>query len=146
MTRPGASEVYRLLVPCALATRGRHEIAIRLRLTDNRVTFEDACSRRTAEAHDALARSADDGPASLGALVHKLSCLPWTLLMRDAIKSRAVQAFDLVRCRTCDAIVPLWHNDCPFQVFDQDDGPTHHLDRRAHLAFWNRIVRSGRIR
>jgi len=137
--RPGASEVYEILVPCALAEGGRHKIKLRLRLADNRVTFEGVCDRRAAEAHDALL-------PETRVHVTDYACQPWIALMHNSIKFRAVQAFDLARCRTCDAIVPSWHNDCPFQIFDEDAGPTHHLDRRANLAFWERIVRSGCIR
>lgn len=137
MTRPGASEVYKILVPCALTTGGKHEIAIRLRTADNRVTFEDTCDRRTAGAHDALI------PAGF---VTDFSCRPWVQNMHDAIRYRNTAGTDVLRCLTCAAIVPAWKNDCPFQIYDQDDGPTHHVDRRANLAFWERIVRSGRVR
>ena len=141
--RPGSSEVYEILVPCALAPGGKHEIKLRLRLSDNRVTFEDACNRRTAEANDALARSIETPHRN--ELRDVMSCRPWVDNMRLAIHARQTQAaWDLVRCRTCDAIVPLWHNVCPFQ----DRGsPVHTIERGSdNLGFWKRIVRSGRVR
>lgn len=54
--KPGSSEVYTILVPCALTTGGKHEIKIRLRY-DNRVTIESPCLARVASAHDTLMRS-----------------------------------------------------------------------------------------
>lgn len=137
MTRPGASEVYKILVPCALTPRGKHEISIRLRTSDNRVTFGGGCDRRTASAHDVLTPTG---------FVTDFSCRSWLQNMHDAIRWRNIGGTDLLRCRTCDAIVPAWKNDCPFQIYDPDDGPTHFIDRRANLAFWDRLVRSGRVR
>lgn len=131
--KPGASEVYTILVPCALTAGGKHDVKLKLRSADNRVTFEGVCNRRVAEAHDALAGCT------------AVSCLLWVDGLRDAIRDRHVTRIDLAHCRTCAATVRLFNNDCPFQVFGQDYERTHHIDRRD-LPFWERIVRSGRVR
>jgi hypothetical protein len=68
--RPGASEVYTVLVECALA--GHHEIKIRLRAT-NRVSFVGICDQRAALAFEKLGgtrtclRTVDLMRASIGA-------------------------------------------------------------------------------
>jgi hypothetical protein len=138
--RPGSSEIYTVLVRCALAPGGKHKIKLRLRY-DNRVTIESPCLPRVADAHDRLVRSGSDR-----ASIHDLSCGRWINRMYDAIRARVTHEFTLLFCGdTCKAYVPAWHNDCPFQIFDQDTGPTHHVDRGTTLGFWNRIVRIGRV-
>lgn len=137
MTRPGASEVYKVLVPCALTTGGRHEIALRLRY-DSRFTIEGPCTARVASAHDKLARSGKERVS-----IHDLSCGRWINRMYDAVRARVTSEFTLLRCTTCAAHVPAWHNDCPFQ--SPDVSPLHHIDHRAHVGFWNRVVRTGRV-
>ena len=138
--KPGASEVYAILVPCAMAPDGKHEIHIRLRY-DNRATIESPCLARVADAHDRLARSAANRVS-----IHALSCGRWINRMYDAIQARVIHEFTLLYCRTCAAHVPAHHDDCPFQIFDQDTGPTHHVDRSVDQpGFWNRIVRTGRV-
>ncbi len=138
--RPGASEVYTILVPCALSSDGKHTIRIRLRY-DNRVTIESPCLPRVAGAHDRLARSGADRVS-----IHDLSCGRWINHMYDAIRARVTHEFSLLFCTTCGAHVPAWHGDCPFQIFDPETGPTHHVDRHAEQpGFWNRIVRVGRV-
>jgi hypothetical protein len=78
--------------------------------------------------------------------IHDLSCGRWINHMYDAIRARVTHEFALFFCTTCAAHVPDWHNDCPFQIYDQDAGPTHHVDRgKATPGFWNRIVRTGRV-
>lgn len=131
--RPGASEVYTILVPCALTHGGKHEIKLRLRLSDNRVTFEGACDWRVAEAYDTLSQG---GFAS---------CRVWVEWIRDTIRKRG-PGLDLVRCTTCDAYVPHYRNDCPFQIMEPRHGPLHMIDRSGDLPFWQRIVRVGRVR
>ncbi len=133
--KPGASEVFTILMPCALTPGGKHEIKLRMR-ADNRVTIEGACDKRVAGAHDALTQKD---------FVLAFSCLSWVTLMHDAVRARAVKAFDLIRCRTCAAIVPAWRNRCPFAAAQVGIFDGHDIDRKD-LPFWERIVRSGRVR
>jgi len=138
--KPGSSEVYRILVPCALTPGGKHEIELHLRY-DNRFTIESPCIARVAGAHDRLMRSGHERVS-----IHDLSCGRWINRMYDAVRARVTHEFTLLSCATCTAYVPAWQNDCPFQIFDEDTGPTHHIDRgKATPGFWNRIVRTGRV-
>lgn len=139
MTRPGASEVYKILVPCALSAQGKHEISLRLRY-DNRLTIESPCLARVAGTHDKLARSGRERTS-----IHDLSCGRWINHMYDAVRARVTHEFTVLFCTTCCAHVPAWQNDCPFQVFDEETGPTHHVDHRQQPGFWIRIVRTGRV-
>jgi len=139
--KPGASEVYSILVPCAITAGGKHVVKLRLRSQDDRVTFEGACDRRAAAAHDRLVRHQLDGGHYLD-----LSCAKWIVALANAVAAHNtfnLAGGDLSRCKTCDAYVPTWFSECPFQA--QDSGFIHRLDR-SDLPFWERIVRSGRLR
>lgn len=138
--KPGAYEVYAVLVPCALSAGGKHEIKLRLRY-DNRITIESPCLPRVVGAHDRLMRSGHERVS-----IHDLSCGRWINRMYDAIRARVTSEFTLLFCATCAAHVPAWQSDCPFQIFDEDTGPTHHVDHGKEMpGFWNRIVRTGRV-
>ena len=138
--KPGSSEVYKILVPCALTPGGKHEIELHLRY-DKRLTIESPCLARVASAHDKLMRSGNDRVS-----IHDLSCGRWINHMYDAVRARVTSEFMLLFCTTCAAHVPGHHDDCPFQIFDEDTGPTHHVDRHTETpGFWNRVVRTGRV-
>ena len=115
--RPGASEVYTVLVECTLS--GHHEIKIRLRAS-NRVSFEGICDQKAALAFEKLGGDR--------------TCLFTVDLMRGSIRQRYA-AVD-VYCCSCRRLVCLPANGkCSCGQWR----------RGENQPFWNRIVRVGRV-
>lgn len=115
--RPGASEVYVVLVECALT--GHHEINIRLRAT-NRVSFEGICDQRAALAFEKLGGTR--------------TCLRTVDLMRASIRQRH-RIVDVYCCSCLRSVVILPGSECV----------CGERRRGECQPFWNRIVRVGRI-
>ena len=139
--KPGSSDVWRLLIPCALVPGGRHEVKLRLR-PDNHVTFEGRCDWRVAHAHDVLSSTRVDlrnRPADLLAV----SCCRLVHMLRESIRQR-IEFMSVIRCDTCAAYVPSYGSLCPWEMIDPETGPTH--STKADLPFWQRIYMRGRVR
>jgi len=115
--RPGASEVYTVLVECALS--GHHEIKIRLRAS-NRVSFEGVCDRDAALAFEKLGG--------------ERTCLFIIDLMRASIRQRHVRID--IHCCSCRRLVCLTATGkCSCGEWRSG----------VNQPFWERIVRVGRV-
>lgn len=87
--RPGASEVFRVIVPCELVDGNHHEIRLRLKINNNRVTFEGACDWRTAQAVEKLS--------------DLMTCRESIDKLKDSIRTKI--GIDVQRCKPCDVLI-----------------------------------------
>lgn len=115
--RPGASEIYRVLVPCALA--GNHIVHIRLKW-NNHIAFEHVCDRKEADAFTRLGGGR--------------TCLVSVTTMKESIRSGRDDA-DVHWCRGCYGYVVAGLG-CP----------SGHYHESSQPGFWRRMLRDGRVR
>jgi hypothetical protein len=118
--RHGASEVFRIVVRCELVDGGHHEVRLRLKINNNRITFEGACDWRTAQAVEKLSDA--------------VTCRTHVALMRDAIRKRYGLDINVCRCTTCSALA------IPFDGCPACGGRTFDA-----VPAWQRIYRVGRV-
>ena len=111
-------EDYRVLVPCKLVDKGKHEIVIRLQ-PNNYVQFQNGCDKKIAEAAEILAQTT--------------TCKLAIDLMSTAIRN-GMDSCTVTLCQRCGLILTSFILACPFCRHITNDAP-----------FWNRIVRDGRL-
>jgi hypothetical protein len=112
-------EDYRVLVPCKLVDRGKHEIVIRLQ-PNNYVQFQNGCDKKIAEAAEILGQVT--------------TCKLAIDLLRAEIRGK--QAGSISLCQRCNLVVTYASLlSCPFCKATTRAAP-----------FWDRIVRDGRLR
>ena len=107
-----------MIVPCELVAGNHHEIRLRLKANNNRVTFEGACDWRTAQAVEKLSNA--------------MTCREAIDKLKDSIRAKV--GVDVNRCKPCDRLIarllvcPL----CRQHVFET-------------VPAWRRIQLYGRV-
>lgn len=124
--RPGASEVFRVIVPCELVAGGQHEVRLRIKVNNNRVTFEGACDWRVAQAVEKLSDT--------------FTCRRVIDRLKETIRSRGA-GIDVVRCMACTALVVVTRGACPACSVSWSDASR----RFAEVPAWQRIYCRGRV-
>ena len=124
--RPGASEVFRIVVACELVAGGQHEVRLRIKVNNNRVTFEGQCDWRVAQAVEKLSDT--------------FTCRRVIDRLKETIRSRGA-GVDVVRCMSCTALVVVTRGACPACSVSWGDAPS----RFADVPAWTRICRDGRV-
>lgn len=113
-------EDYRVLVPCKLVERERHEIVIRLQ-PNNYVQFQNKCDKNIADAAERLCQIT--------------TCkLAVDLMCAEIRGGQALDRLAVNLCQRCGLVVVYFLQACPFCHRPTRDAP-----------FWNRIVRDGRL-